>query len=36
MISLDILEYLVWLAMAYPIIKGVLAIIQKAREIKNG
>ena len=34
--ALQILEVLVYLAIAYPIIKGLLSIIKSAKGIKNG
>jgi len=34
--GLEILEVLVYLAIAYPIIKGLLSIIKSAKGIKNG
>jgi len=33
--GLEILEYMVYLALAYPILKGLLAIIRKAKEIRQ-
>jgi len=34
--ALEIIKYLALLAIAYPIIKGLLSIIKLAKGIKNG
>jgi len=33
--GLQILEVLVWLAIAYPVLKGIILIIKSAKEIRN-
>ena len=34
--ALQILEVVVYLAIAYPVLKGILSIIKSAKGIKNG
>jgi len=33
--ALQILEVVVYLAIAYPVLKGILSIIKSAKEIRN-